>query len=88
MKNIYLFIIIFSIYKSCAWFYFFQIMVIEILLNNEIQIFFPNQSIFLKGKISNCAHYWKKIKIKFLSCHMDTILIMVHLHMNISMLLN
>jgi hypothetical protein len=28
----------FSIYKSCVWIYFFQIMVIEMLFNNKIQI--------------------------------------------------
>ncbi len=40
---------IISIYKSCDWIYFFHGMVIEIVLNNKIQIFFvSNQFIFLK----------------------------------------
>jgi len=29
----------FSIYKSCVWIMFFQGMVIEMVFNNEIQIF-------------------------------------------------
>jgi hypothetical protein len=41
--------IILSIYKSCDWINFFHWMVIEIVWNNEIQMFFfSNQFIFLK----------------------------------------
>jgi hypothetical protein len=30
----------FSIYKSCVWITFFQGMVIEMVFNNKIQVFF------------------------------------------------
>jgi hypothetical protein len=49
MKYIYL-IIILSIYKSCNWINFFQGMVIEIVFNNEIQIylyFWKEKNIFV-----------------------------------------
>jgi hypothetical protein len=39
MKDIFLFIIILSIYISYDWIYFLHGMVVEIVFNNEIQIF-------------------------------------------------
>jgi hypothetical protein len=52
MKFIHVFtIILLSIYKSCDWINFSHIMVFEIVLNNEIEIFFfSNWFIFLRGK--------------------------------------
>jgi hypothetical protein len=74
MKFIYVFVIILSIYKSCDWNYFFHGMVFEIILNREIQIFFfSNWFIYLKKNV--CVHYWKKIKFKLQSCHLDKIVI-------------
>jgi hypothetical protein len=64
MKDILLFNIILSIYKSCDWIYFFHGTVIEIVFNIEVQIFFfSNQFIFLRGK-KKCLHYWKNFKFK------------------------
>jgi hypothetical protein len=65
MKIIYVFNIILSIYKSCDYIYFFHEMVIEIVMNNEIQIFFfSNKFIVLRGEKYVHVHYWKKNKFK------------------------
>jgi len=51
MKDKFLFIML-SIYKLFVWIDFFQGMVIELVFNNEIQIFFfSNQFIFWKKKL-------------------------------------
>jgi hypothetical protein len=43
---------------------FFHGMVFEIVLNNEIQIFFfSNLFIFIRKK-NVCVHYWKKFNFK------------------------
>jgi len=63
MKFVHVFIIL-SIYKSCDWIKFLHGMVIEIVLNDKIQIFFlSNQFIFLGGNYF-CVHYWKNFKFK------------------------
>jgi hypothetical protein len=62
MKDISLFIIILSIYKSLDWNYFFHRMIIEIIFNNEIQVF-SNQIIFL-GEKHICVHYQKNCRFK------------------------
>jgi hypothetical protein len=62
MKDISLFIIILSIYKSLDWNYFFHRMIIEIIFNNEIQIV-SNQFIFL-GEKKICVHYQKNCRFK------------------------
>jgi hypothetical protein len=50
-------------------------MIIEMVFNNENQVFFfPNQFIFLKNKIKN-VYYQKNFKIEFLSCPLNKILI-------------
>ncbi len=49
MKDIFLFTILLSIYKSCDLVYFYHKMVVEI--KNQIKIFlFSNQNLFLRGK--------------------------------------
>jgi hypothetical protein len=51
MKDIFLFISLLSIYKSCDLVYFYHKMVVEIMFNNKIKIFlFSNQFLFLRGK--------------------------------------
>ncbi len=63
MKIIYVFNIILSIYKSCDYINFFHEMVIEIVMNNEIQIFFfSNKFIVLRREKYVHVHYWKKTK--------------------------
>ncbi len=58
MKDIFLLIIILSIYKSYDW--IFHKMVIEIVFNNKIQIFFfSNQFIILKEK-NTCVYIIEK----------------------------
>jgi hypothetical protein len=46
-------------------FIFFPRMVIEIVLSNEIQFFFPNQFIFLKGKYLIVHIFENNLKLKF-----------------------
>jgi hypothetical protein len=58
VKDIFLLIIILSIYKSYDW--IFHKMVIEIVFNNKIQIFFfSNQFIILKEK-NTCVYIIEK----------------------------
>jgi len=57
MKDIYLFIIVFSMYKSCAWKKKFQDMVVEKVFNNENQIMFFKSIYILKRKIYSCVYY-------------------------------
>ncbi len=63
-KNNYIYFIL-SIYTSCGWTYFSHKMVVEMVFNNEMQFWFSNQFIFLKGKKYSCVHYWKKLKLNF-----------------------
>jgi hypothetical protein len=49
-----------------CWIDFFQRMIIEMVFNNENQVFFfSNQLIFLKEKNRICVHYEKSFKIEF-----------------------
>ncbi len=64
MKDIFLFIVILSIYKSYDW--TFHGMVIEIIFNNKIQIFFfSNQFIFLWGKMCVCTSFKELLSLNF-----------------------
>jgi hypothetical protein len=49
-------------------------MVIEILLNNDIQIFFGSNDFKIsKGNKCNCVHYWDFKKSKLESFHLNNI---------------
>jgi hypothetical protein len=51
-------------------------MVIEMLLNNDIQLFFGSNDYKLsKGNKCNYVHYWIKKKSKLESFHLNKILI-------------
>jgi hypothetical protein len=55
--------ILFAIISSTN--FFFQGMIIEMIFNNKIQVFFFSiQFTFLKEKIHSSVHSWKKFKIK------------------------
>jgi hypothetical protein len=59
MKDVFLFILILSIYKSYDW--IFHGMAVEIVFNKKIQIvFFSNQFIFLWGKMCVCVYIIEK----------------------------
>jgi hypothetical protein len=69
------FVIIYSIYKSCDWIYFFHKMVFEIVLNSIFNFYKKNCFIFLRGKKLFMYIIGNNFKFKLYSCHLDKILI-------------